>query len=71
MPGRNGPSFTIKNNSAVLTEYNGEKVQPSLAMKNNYAMLKIHAGKRKSLLDDLEQLCRAEEIKCREGTIYS
>ena len=26
---------------------------------------------RQSLLDDLEQLCRAEEIKCREGTVYS
>ena len=46
-------------------------MQSSLAMKNNYAVQKIsYAGKRQSLLDDLEQLCRAEEIKCREGTIF-
>ena len=41
-------------------------------MKNDYAVQKIsYAGMRQSLLDDLEQLCRAEEIKCREGTVYS
>ena len=70
MPGRNGPSFTIKNNSAVLTEWNGEKVQSSLAMKNNYAMQKIsYVEKRQSLLDDLRTImpCRRNKMPGRHN----
>ena len=43
----------------------------SLKMKNQHAtQKKSNRGKAQSLLDDENQLCGTEDIKCPEGKVY-
>jgi len=55
MPERHSLSFTMKSNFAVLRESNAEKALSFLAMKINYAVLKIsYVGKAQSIDNDEE-----------------